>query len=780
MNSSRIILSDWQLLTANDGIQNFLLTNNLVRTEGTQVTGDTVRNASPGTVKEYIAIWLQVLNFAILREDYQSASLLARSRAPDNPLPIRPQLLVEFINWKSLRPEDMLYVYKTSTRIQYRTSDSTWEYLHPTGDWNCNVPLYKFRSAVMYLHRLYDNLRQQYFGKCTECVIQQSNNIVPGTYRSCVNHAGRPHLRELGDPTNSTIYTDGEATVVRRLQGHIIRGAIQLLPGDVRDLRDVLVGTRVVDLQMYTMILLGIKLFLRSSELLSIRMEQFDTSLTVANSDEVRAIGIWIKGKSDKTKKALYVFKDEACPEFCPLRHLLVYLSVTGIKSGILFPFYLEGVISNTHTARQWSYDHYNSKLKYLIKNNCGTKKRINIQELRVGTHTLRKTAYLFAIWGTLKFNGHSDGSTIGNRALADIQFANILLSARHSTLAVAAGYIKDSATALAVQSKEQFNTHHAVGPWESIHLNSVPLGQSLSAYSHYYKKPLHELAQYYITKKYKLPTEGINNHISIKYILSVVLAVQPTTDIIKLLYEKLEKELNPTMCGDFRVLLDKAIRQISTEVRVQALDYSDLPEDIKCTVREHLLKRKLESGTGNGSINNKKPANGTGITTTGTETIGTGMGTTGTINNINGTSTSTGTAEEEEDTKLPPLQYYTSNATPHRRSTYTDGLDEYRKQYNVEKSVAGRILSLHSLDKYLVERYEVDGTGCKTSNLTENARVWYQKNCKKVIACIHNCYGGDVSVYSTHMETVLGNSLFQARKYCCPVCEGTANNTTL
>jgi hypothetical protein len=42
-------------------------------------------------------------------------------------------------------------------------------------------------------------------------------------------------------------------------------------------------------------------------------MEQFDTSCTVANSDEVRAIGIWIKGKSDKTKKALYIVKDEAC-----------------------------------------------------------------------------------------------------------------------------------------------------------------------------------------------------------------------------------------------------------------------------------------------------------------------------------------------------------------------------------------------------------------------------------------------------------------------------------
>jgi hypothetical protein len=426
MNQSRIVLSDWQNSTANDGIDLFLTTNQLHRTVGSTVTGDTVRNACPRTVNEYMSIWNQVLKFAILREDYQSASLLSRTKTPNNPLPVRPQLLAEYINWKSLRPEEHLYVYKTSTRIQYRTGHSTWEYLHPTGDWNCKVPLHKFRSAIMYLHRLYDNLRQQYLSKCMDCIMQQSINTVPGTYRSCVNHAGRPHLQELGDPTNSIIYTDAESTVVRRLQGHIVKGAIQLLPGDVRDLRDILVGTRVVDLQMYVMILLGIKLFLRSDELLTMRMEQFDTSLTVANSDEVRAIGVWIKGKSDKCKKSLYIFKDKACPEFCPLRHLLVYLSVTGIKNGILFPFHLDGVIAGTHTPRMWSYDNHNSKLKYLMKNHCGTKKRIDLKELRVGTHTLLKTAYLFAIWGTLKFNGHSDGSTVSNRSLADIQFTNI------------------------------------------------------------------------------------------------------------------------------------------------------------------------------------------------------------------------------------------------------------------------------------------------------------------------------------------------------------------
>jgi hypothetical protein len=170
---------------------------------------------------------------------------------------VRPQLLVEYINLKSLRPGEDLNIYMATAQIQCRNSDTMLEYLELTVDWNCKVPLYKCLSAIMNLHRLYNNLRQQYCSKCLDCGIQKSNNLIPGTYRSCVNHAGWPHLRELGDPTNSTIYTDAEATAVRHLRSHVTIGSMQLLPGDVSDLCDVLIGTRIVDLQMYVMKILG-------------------------------------------------------------------------------------------------------------------------------------------------------------------------------------------------------------------------------------------------------------------------------------------------------------------------------------------------------------------------------------------------------------------------------------------------------------------------------------------------------------------------------------------
>jgi hypothetical protein len=302
----------------------------------------------------------------------------------------------------------------------------------------------------------------------------------------------------------------------------------------------------------------------------------------------------------------------------------------------------------------------------------------------------------------------------VSNRGIAEIQYANILMSARHSSLNIAAGYIRDSATSLAVQSKEQFSTLHAVGRWESIHLSTASLGQSLSAYSHFYKKELWNLAEYYVTKKFKVPTDG---SLSIKGILNAVLAVQPTTDVLQKLYSKFENDCNPRQCQEFKEQLDKVVRQISNEVRSRALDYIDLPEEVKDTVREH-LKRKQADGTSTDSTvssgRKKKPSTtSTGSTVahasarTGTDTD-TGTSTAAVpvlpvvVPKTNAASASTtplevevpestGTENEDDDRKLPALQYYQKVVKP-RGYDNTETLDFYRQTYTRTKKNAERI----------------------------------------------------------------------------------------
>jgi hypothetical protein len=101
-------------------------------------------------------------------------------------------------------------VYKSTNKVHYCTSDFEFVELFCTGDWKAPVCIYKFWSAVGNLHKLYDSLCRQYFLKCEYCVKEQENNKVPGTYQSCVNHAGLLQLRELGNPTYSTICKDEE------------------------------------------------------------------------------------------------------------------------------------------------------------------------------------------------------------------------------------------------------------------------------------------------------------------------------------------------------------------------------------------------------------------------------------------------------------------------------------------------------------------------------------------------------------------------------------------
>jgi hypothetical protein len=47
------------------------------------------------------------------------------------------------------------------------------------------------------------------------------------------------------DPTNSSTYKDEEGAAFRCVEFHIIKGSLQLLPGDVRDVQDHLVETNI-------------------------------------------------------------------------------------------------------------------------------------------------------------------------------------------------------------------------------------------------------------------------------------------------------------------------------------------------------------------------------------------------------------------------------------------------------------------------------------------------------------------------------------------------------
>ena len=92
--------------------------------------------------------------------------------------------------------------------------------------------------------------------------------------------------------------------------------------------------------QMWLMVILGIKLFLRSDEVVKLELSQFRTECAVVDiqNTTVDHLVVWIKGKSDTKAVSLSLWRDDENPEFCPICALLTYLGKANLEGGYSFP----------------------------------------------------------------------------------------------------------------------------------------------------------------------------------------------------------------------------------------------------------------------------------------------------------------------------------------------------------------------------------------------------------------------------------------------------------
>jgi hypothetical protein len=746
VTQTRILLNEWQEAQGVVGINNFIDSYQLSRSErvvvvdGTEttvavvVTGETERSAQAGTKEEYHQIWNQVRSFSVLREDWQSACILTRHMCPTNPLPVRPSTICEYMRFKYQKPGTIVCEYGTQTPILVRhgSGDEDVEVLEATGDWHSPMVINKFRASLKYLHRLYNHLREGYSPSCDFCVAINQENNVAGFWGACPQHAGRPCLLETGSPVNSIQFTDECKFASIQLIEHIPVGALCLLPGDIRDLRRALLGADLQGYQVYVMILLGIKLFLRSSELLNLRMEQFEKKLYIVNDEEVRAIALYVKGKSDRQKKYLYIWADEYCPEFCPLRHLLVYLALTGIRTGLLFPYFTRSQSPLEVPETAWRYAQWRVRLRTLVTRHCESKKG-SMSVLRIGTHTLRKTGYLYAVFGVMRFNGHSvtDGTVSIERGGSELQFAAILKSARHSTVQNAMTYFQDTSTMYEAIQQERFPAVHKVGAWKSIYIRDVGTFQCISSASHLRKKDVTTLAEYYVLHKHSIPTDGT---MTIGRVIGAVLDAPPPSDVVKNLLERFKKECNISLYIEFKDALEEVVQVVSTRTRAETIsNLNYLDEETKNKIRTGI---KVEQSTHSMLVRGIAPE---------------------VLDNI----------PLEDLPALPDIQYLMQTAavptTKKRGRGKTEELTQYRSAYTSTKVLCERVGILMDVDAYLGRTYH-----SKTSDLNEAARTFYQKHVVRVALCVSTCHAGNVEAFTSIMGTILGTNLFSGFKYQC------------
>ena len=419
-------------------------------------------NLSASTKKVYKANWAEMTRFFYLIGCYQSAMLVDRAVCPSDPLPFRPESFSLYLTYRCAKKGIPLLHPKTGTQIY----DVNGKPLVTVGGWSAPSMLYKCHASVWFLHQqVYpETCSGPYVQECSDCARlnlrqflreqgrdisadlqpflgkekeqSESNNVATcnfimqtcGFYPSCLVHANKPPLISTGNvlehPVAKNTY---EAWLKMKTNQHKVKGCGQLYPTELRMIRTYLLGEGdMASLQLWVMILLGVRLFLRCDELITLRMDNFQdsywggsrsdesppdarligslTKCQVVNESSIESITVEVQGKTDRHPKRLVLLSDYEDTDFDELRTLLWYIKMFNISGGYLFP--PPSLLVQQYTVEQSrrpmtsdlhvKYKEFLRRFKFVVYHVVGRDDKFFL----VGTHTMRKTAYLLAIWG--------------------------------------------------------------------------------------------------------------------------------------------------------------------------------------------------------------------------------------------------------------------------------------------------------------------------------------------------------------------------------------------
>jgi hypothetical protein len=516
------------------------------------------------TQKAYKDKWKEMMKFFYMIGDYQSAMLVDRDLCPNNPLPFQPNSFATYLDYRCGEPGSILKKPNGDDQLDVRG-----QRIHVIGGWNSPSSLWKMHAAVLFIHETAypESCGGSYQSSCAacqhlnlalgsklqtaeeedseseeddDCMDSNDHNSsgqvahALGLFRSCVDHANRPVLRAKGCILNHPATKNHYKAWLKCIQKkHVTKGCGQLFPSDVRRIRSHLLARGdPVSIQAWVMLLLGIRLFLRADELVEIEVQDFVdsyypdgktkkqhpgdgknalTKCQVVGPGSVEAIAFEVHGKCDDRPVRLVLFSDDEYPEFCPVRHLLWYLKIFNITGGYLFPKN-DTLIKHWNTSRNEelqssdhiSYGSFLSLSKSLVTTICGRDEKIFV----VGTHTLRKTAYLFAVWGFLR------GLRLGSYAdfsMPQMQMCLVVKSARHKTVNNVSTYMKDASTLYELNHRERHSSDNEVGAFHSIFLEIGNHGSAITS-STPYQKALPELAQWWYSSCLGLKDRPVGN----------------------------------------------------------------------------------------------------------------------------------------------------------------------------------------------------------------------------------------------------------------------------
>lgn len=430
-----------------------------------------------------------------------------------------------------------------------------------SGAWKSPKKINQLNSAVKLLH-LAMGQRGQYMDSCPNCLALPPED----QHKGCRAHSGNARLLRQGNPIDSGLFDDEKRNFKTLFKNYKPRGCSHLLPSYVRKMREALLASNdIVDFQTYCIILIGIKVFLRQDEFGDIEIEDFEPTLFIVKDEAIIGLVVKVQGKADDDVVHLYIWMDDENPEFCPVRHLFVYVYVAGVKGGFLFPSKKELLVNRPENGifeTGISSDAMQTRVEYLIEVVC------KLEGFKCGLHMFRKAAFLFARWG-------------GGDSL------DVETDARHSKNSKDGALYNLDANTLDEIRKAHPSDDNNVSKYKSIRLQQISLAVDLNVHSQGRTASIPELA-----------TRFVHEHLGVSQ-------DDPKRMHPKYLIEKaMVWRRRVTTAEEF----DETLRHLSTEAAASIKSFVN-------TLSKELAETKAKASNQQVSTSNPVPTNGESVT---------------------------------------------------------------------------------------------------------------------------------------------------------------------